>query len=72
MLLVANINSQKQIKMSDEQKKLFGIDKLNVKDLKYPLLLMLIIQLEFKLFLEKLMKDFCDLISNSRKKLIAH
>ncbi len=31
MLLVANINSNKKIAMTDDQKKLFGIDKLNVK-----------------------------------------
>ena len=30
MLLVSNINSNKIIKMSEEQKKLFGIDKLNI------------------------------------------
>ena len=32
MLLVANIKSNKKIEMSNEQKKLFGIDKLNLKD----------------------------------------
>ena len=31
MLLVANINSEKKIEMTDEQKKLFGINKLNIK-----------------------------------------
>ena len=31
MLLVANINPTKKIEMNDEQKNLFGIDKLNVK-----------------------------------------
>ncbi|MDC0974823.1 carbamoyltransferase [Candidatus Pelagibacter sp.] len=31
MLLVANINPNKKIEMNDEQKKLFGIDKLNIK-----------------------------------------
>ena len=31
MLLVANINSQKKIEMTDDQKNLFGIDKLNIK-----------------------------------------
>jgi len=31
MLLVANINPNKKIKMNDEQKNLFGIDKLNIK-----------------------------------------
>ena len=31
MLLVANINLNKKIEMNDEQKNLFGIDKLNIK-----------------------------------------
>ncbi len=31
MLLVANINSKKKIEMTQEQNKLFGIDKLNIK-----------------------------------------
>jgi len=31
MLLVANVKRSKQVKMSDEQKNFFGIDKLNVK-----------------------------------------
>ena len=36
MLLVANIKSDKKIEMTDEQKKLFGIDKLNVKRSEIP------------------------------------
>ncbi len=36
MLLVANINSDKKIEMTDEQKKLFGIDKLNIKRSQIP------------------------------------
>ena len=36
MLLVANINSNKMIEMTKEQKKLFGIDKLNVKRSEIP------------------------------------
>ena len=36
MLLVANINSNKKIEMSDDQNKLFGIDKLNVKRSEIP------------------------------------
>ena len=36
MLLVANINSNKNIEMTNEQKKLFGIDKLNIKRSKIP------------------------------------
>ena len=36
MLLVANINHNKKIEMTDEQKKLFGIDKLNIKRSEIP------------------------------------
>ena len=36
MLLVTNINSNKNIEMTNEQKKLFGIDKLNIKRSKIP------------------------------------
>ncbi len=36
MLFVANINQEKKIKMTDEQQKLFGIEKLNVKRSEIP------------------------------------
>ena len=36
MLLVADINSNKKIEMTDEQRKLFGIDKLNIKRSEIP------------------------------------
>ena len=36
MLLVANINPEKKIEMTEEQKKLFGIDKLNIKRSEIP------------------------------------
>ena len=36
MLLVANIKKEKKIQMTDEQKKLFGIDKLNIKRSEIP------------------------------------
>ena len=36
MLLVANISLNKKIEMTDDQKKLFGIDKLNVKRSEIP------------------------------------
>ena len=35
MLFVAEILSSKKIEMDNEQKKLFGIDKLNIKNLKF-------------------------------------
>ena len=36
MLLVADINSDKKIEMTDEQRKLFGINKLNIKRSEIP------------------------------------
>ena len=36
MLFVANINSEKKIEMTEEEKKLFGIKKLNIKRSKIP------------------------------------
>jgi carbamoyltransferase len=36
MLLVANINTKKKIKMTLEQQQLFGIDKLNIKRSEIP------------------------------------
>ena len=36
MLLVANVNKQKIIKMTEDEEKLFGIDKLNVKRSQIP------------------------------------
>ena len=36
MLLVAEINSEKKIEMTEEQKKLFGIEKLNIKRSEIP------------------------------------
>ncbi len=36
MLLVANLNLKKRIQMTEEQKKLFGIDKLNIKRSEIP------------------------------------
>jgi carbamoyltransferase len=36
MLMVANINSKKKIEMTEEQNKLFGIDKLNIKRSEIP------------------------------------
>ena len=36
MLLVGNVSINKKIEMTDEQKKLFGIDKLNIKRSEIP------------------------------------
>ena len=50
MMKVAKVKMRKEIKLDQSDENLFGIDKLNVKDLKCLQLLMLIILLEFKLF----------------------
>ena len=57
MLLVAEVNKDIKILMTPEQEKLFGIEKLNVKRSKFPLLHMLTIQPEFKLFTKKQIHD---------------
>ena len=36
MLMVSNINKDKTIEMTEDQKNLFGIDKLNVKRSEIP------------------------------------
>ena len=36
MLLVANVSSKRKIEMTNDQKKLFGIDKLNIKRSEVP------------------------------------
>ena len=53
MLLVSEVKKDKQISMSEKDKNLFGIDKLNVKRSEFQQLLMLIIRQEYKLFIKK-------------------
>ena len=36
MLLVSDINAEKKIEMTEQQKQLFGIDKLNIKRSEIP------------------------------------
>ena len=68
MLLVANINSQKQIKMSDEQKKLFGIDKLNVKRSEIPAVTHVDYSARIQTVSRKTNERFYDLISRFKEK----
>ena len=51
MLLVANVKSI-QVEEKESDKRLFGIERLNLKDLLYLLLHMLITQLEFKQYIK--------------------
>ena len=68
MLLVANINSDKKIEMTDEQKKLFGIDKLNIKRSEIPA----VTHVDYSARIQTVTKDtnnrYYDLISKFKEK----
>ena len=68
MLLVANIKDDKKIKMTDEQKKLFGIDKLNIKRSEIPA----VTHVDYSARVQTVKKDtnkrYYDLISKFKEK----
>ena len=68
MLLVANINSNKKIEMNNEQKKLFGIDKLNIKRSEIPA----VTHVDYSARVQTVTKDtnnsYYDLISKFKEK----
>ena len=68
MLLVADINSNKKIEMTDEQRKLFGIDKLNVKRSEIPA----VTHVDYSARIQTVTKDtnnrYYDLISKFKEK----
>ena len=68
MLLVANIKDDKKIKMTDEQKKLFGIDKLNIKRSEIPA----VTHVDYSARVQTVNKDtnkrYYDLISKFKEK----
>ncbi len=68
MLLVSNIISDKKIKMTEEQKKLFGIEKLNIKRSEVPA----ITHVDYSARIQTVSKDtnvkFYDLISKFKEK----
>jgi len=68
MLLVANINLNKQIQMSDEQKKLFGIDKLNIKRSEIPAVTHVDYSARIQTVDKKHNKPYYDLISKFKEK----
>ena len=68
MLLVASINSDKQIKMTDEQKKLFGIDKLNIKRSEIPAVTHVDYSARIQTVNKKNNKIYYDLISKFKEK----
>ncbi len=68
MLLVASINSNKRFKMTTEQEKLFGIDKLNVKRSEVPATTHVDYSSRIQTVSEKTNKRFYDLISKFKEK----
>ncbi len=68
MLLVADINSEKKIEMSNEQKKLFGIEKLNIKRSEIPA----VTHVDYSARIQTVSKDtnkrYYDLISSFKEK----
>ncbi|MBT7623922.1 MAG: carbamoyltransferase [Flavobacteriaceae bacterium] len=68
MLLVADINLDKQIQMSDEQKKLFGIDKLNIKRSEIPAVTHVDYSARIQTVDKKYNKYYYDLIAKFKEK----
>ena len=68
MLLVANINSEKKIEMTNEQKKLFGIDKLNIKRSKIPAVTHVDYSARVQTVTKKTNVRYYDLISKFKEK----
>ena len=68
MLLVADINSEKKIEMSDKQKKLFGIDKLNIKRSEIPAVTHVDYSARIQTVNKETNKRYYDLISKFKEK----
>ena len=68
MLLVANINSNKKIEMTKDQKKLFGIDKLNIKRSDIPAVTHVDYSARIQTVTKEKNKKFYDLISKFKEK----
>ena len=68
MLLVSNINPMKKIEMNEEQKKLFGIDKLNIKRSEIPAVTHVDYSARIQTVSEKTNKRYYDLISKFKEK----
>ncbi len=68
MLLVADISSNKKIQMNVEQKKLFGIDKLNIKRSEIPAVTHVDYSARIQTVNEKTNKPYYDLISKFKEK----
>ena len=68
MLLVTNINSKKKIEMTNEQKELFGIDKLNIKRSDIPAVTHVDYTARVQTVTKNTNKRYYDLISKFKEK----
>ena len=68
MLLVANIEKKKKIEMNEEQKNLFGIDKLNIKRSSIPAVTHVDYSARVQTVTENTNKIYYDLISKFKEK----
>jgi carbamoyltransferase len=68
MLLVSKINSKKKIEMNDQQQKLFGIDKLNIKRSYVPAVTHVDYTARIQTVNENTNKRYYDLISKFKEK----
>ena len=68
MLLVAEINSDKKIEMTEEQKQLFGIEKLNIRRSEIPSVTHVDYSARIQTVTQKNNKPYYDLISKFKEK----
>jgi len=68
MLLVADVSSNKKIEMNEEQKKLFGIDKLNIKRSEIPAVTHVDYSARIQTVTKETNKPYYDLITKFKEK----
>ncbi len=68
MLLVADVSSNKKIEMNEEQKKLFGIDKLNIKRSEIPAVTHVDYSARIQTVTKEINRPYYDLISKFKEK----
>ena len=68
MLLVANIKAEKKVEMTDKEKQLFGIDKLNIKKSEIPAVTHVDYSARIQTVTQSTNKRYYDLISKFREK----